>query len=334
MNFWTGVLLGLIAGWVAEWIIDWNYWRRRTRIVSTTTGGNAGLQDAIDQYRTETARLQNDLTATANLAQQRADELAALKSELATLKNALDSAHASLVQVQQQVSERDARIATLEAVHQSDRAEIERLQTALQHTEQNAAQAHADWHATPEPALPQTPVAATFATARLTEDDVATELARLRAELEEERRIHSLLRGSRRDPLIDINGIGPVYEKRLNEAGIWTFAELAALTPERVRAIINPEKWQLVEAEKWIEEARLRVYQANPDPLIDINGIGPVYQQKLFDAGVYTFEQLAAMTSDQLTAIIQPEEWQKVDFDRWIAEAKQFASRQQAREVG
>lgn len=122
MNFWMGVLLGFIAGWVAEWIIDWNYWRRRTRIISTTTGENAGLQDATDQYRTETARLQNDLTATANLAQQRADELAALKSELATLKNALDSAHASLVQVQQQVSERDARIATLEAAHQSDRA--------------------------------------------------------------------------------------------------------------------------------------------------------------------------------------------------------------------
>lgn len=33
-----------------------------------------------------------------------------------------------------------------------------------------------------------------------------------------------------------INGIGLVYEKRLNEAGIQTFAELAALALECIRA--------------------------------------------------------------------------------------------------
>lgn len=325
MSFWTGVLLGFIAGWVAEWIIDWNYWRRRTRIVHTATGESAALRGDLDQCRAETVRLQSDLTATAHLAQQRA-------SEIAVLQAALDNARAELAQVRQQLNEREERIAGLEMAQASDRAEIERLKSAVQHTEE-----HGGARMAPETALVQggaAPSATTFATARLAEDDVAAELARLRAELEEERRAHLLLRGSRRDPLIDINGIGPVYEKRLNAAGVQTFAELAALTPERIRSIIKPESWQLFEPEKWIEEARLRLRQAHPDPLIDINGIGPVYQKKLFDAGIYTFEQIASMTPDQIAAIIQPEEWQHVDFNRWIAEAAQFASRQQMKEGG
>ncbi len=326
MSFWTGVLLGFIAGWVAEWIIDWNYWRRRTRIVHTATGESAALRGDLDQCRAETVRLQSDLTATAHLAQQRA-------SEIAVLQAALDNARAELAQVRQQLNEREERIAGLEMAQASDRAEIERLKSATHLPEQEPVSRYV----APETTLLQgtaAPSATTFATARLAEDDVAAELARLRAELEEERRAHLLLRGSRRDPLIDINGIGLVYEKRLNAAGVQTFAELAALTPERIRSIIKPESWQLFEPEKWIEEARLRLRQANPDPLIDINGIGPVYQKKLFDAGIYTFEQIASMTPDQIAAIIQPEEWQNVDFNRWITEAAQFASRQQMKEAG
>lgn len=326
MSFWTGVLLGFIAGWMAEWIIDWNYWRRRTRIIHETTDESAALRSDLERCRAETVRLQNDLTATTNLAQQRA-------SEIAVLQAALDNARAELAQVRQQLNEREGLITKLETARQSDLAEMERLRAALQRAEQELAGAYTAPKTAPLPEM-AAPSAAAFATARLAENDIAAELARLRAELEEERRVHRMLRGSRRDPLIDINGIGPVYEKRLNEAGIQTFAELAALTPERIRAIIKPENWQLIEPEKWIEEARLRWRQANPDPLIDINGIGPVYQQKLFDAGIYTFEQLASMTPDQIAAIIQPEEWQNVDFNRWIAEAAQFASRQQMKEVG
>lgn len=59
-----------------------------------------------------------------------------------------------------------------------------------------------------------------------------------------------------KDNLEKINGIGPVFAKRLNNAGIFTFAELAEQTPERVREIINPQDWQKIEPEEWIEEAR------------------------------------------------------------------------------
>lgn len=59
-----------------------------------------------------------------------------------------------------------------------------------------------------------------------------------------------------KDRLQEINGIGNVFAKRFNEAGIFSFAELAAVTPERAREIINPQYWQEIEPEAWIAEAR------------------------------------------------------------------------------
>lgn len=60
------------------------------------------------------------------------------------------------------------------------------------------------------------------------------------------------------DPLGQIAGVGPVFEKRLWDAGIRTYADLAATTPDQVLAIIRPEHWQQIEPEPWIAEARAK----------------------------------------------------------------------------
>jgi predicted flap endonuclease-1-like 5' DNA nuclease len=60
----------------------------------------------------------------------------------------------------------------------------------------------------------------------------------------------------RRDQLEQIKGIGAVFARRLNEAGIHTFAQLAELSPDRTREIVDVDEWQKIEPEKWIEEAR------------------------------------------------------------------------------
>lgn len=65
-----------------------------------------------------------------------------------------------------------------------------------------------------------------------------------------------------RDRLQKINGIGDVFTRRFNDAGVYTFAQLAALTPQRAREIINPEEWQAIEPEKWIAEAKQFAEQA------------------------------------------------------------------------
>jgi len=59
----------------------------------------------------------------------------------------------------------------------------------------------------------------------------------------------------KREPLEKIQGIGAVYQKRLWEAGVLTFAQLAALEPEEILRIVQPRPWQKVDVQSWIREA-------------------------------------------------------------------------------
>jgi predicted flap endonuclease-1-like 5' DNA nuclease len=61
-----------------------------------------------------------------------------------------------------------------------------------------------------------------------------------------------------RDRLEKIDGIGDVYEHRLNSAGIWTFAQLSQMNVEAIMNLIQPEEWQKIEPDKWILEAAER----------------------------------------------------------------------------
>lgn len=59
------------------------------------------------------------------------------------------------------------------------------------------------------------------------------------------------------DDLKLIKGIGPVLERRLHELGVRTFADLAALTPARVKEIDEAIDFPgRIERERWIEQAR------------------------------------------------------------------------------
>jgi predicted flap endonuclease-1-like 5' DNA nuclease len=148
----------------------------------------------------------------------------------------------------------------------------------------------------------------------------------LHDELEATRRALVRLGTGRGDPLIDINGIGPIYQERLYAHGILTFDQLAAMSPERVRALVVADNAiGDVDTTSWIAEAQQLAGRPKRDPLIDIRGVGPVYEQRLLDAGIFTFEQVANMTVDEITAIIKPEAWQNVDIAAWIAEAKVLA---------
>jgi len=72
-------------------------------------------------------------------------------------------------------------------------------------------------------------------------------------------------------------------------------------------------------------QTRLRTQDAttlSQDRLQDIDGIGPVYVRKLNDAGLYTFAQVAASPIERLTEIINPQEWQTIDFSEWIRQAR------------
>lgn len=136
------------------------------------------------------------------------------------------------------------------------------------------------------------------------------------------------------DNLEEINGIGKVFARKLNAAGVMTFEDLARTSIERIREIIQPKAWQKIEPEAWVIEASDRAGRPvgftpapAPDNLEEINGIGAVYARKLSDAGITTFAQLAAAAPERLREILQPEDWQKFEPEAWSAEAAEFARR-------
>lgn len=59
-----------------------------------------------------------------------------------------------------------------------------------------------------------------------------------------------------KDNLERINGIGPVFARRFDQANVFTFSQLATLSPERIQEIIMPQPWQHIDPDAWIAEAK------------------------------------------------------------------------------
>jgi predicted flap endonuclease-1-like 5' DNA nuclease len=154
------------------------------------------------------------------------------------------------------------------------------------------------------------------------------ELERLRSELS--RRPAG---GARRDLFEDLPVIGEAYQRRLYGAGIFSFEELAALSPVRLHEIIGVDglDYELVlrEAAKAARGEAIsdaggagRRRRRQRDSLERINGIGVVYQRKLFAAGIDTFEDLIAAGPDKLYEVLEAD----LEYGPWITEAQGYAS--------
>jgi len=67
--------------------------------------------------------------------------------------------------------------------------------------------------------------------------------------------------------------------------------------------------------------------RTHPDDLTVIKGVGPVYQWKLRDAGVNTYQQLAASDAEQLRRMLDVKNWQRVNIESWVQQARDWAQR-------
>ncbi len=63
-------------------------------------------------------------------------------------------------------------------------------------------------------------------------------------------------RAIEKDDLRVIKGIGPVIEGKLNQAGIYSFKDLGALTPDRLREIVGKAISRLADEDSIIQQAR------------------------------------------------------------------------------
>ena len=250
MDF-RALILGLLIGWLVEWVIDWYYWRRRTSDSSAE----------LNSLRAQNNRLRADLDATSRSVNQlKAEigvpngELASAQAENARLRAELDAANSS---IGQHKTELDALHAKLDLATAANEAAQARLADAGSAAAQVAG-AQDDRFKTQRFTLSDIG-AASAAAPGADHSGLQAELAGAHTEIERLRsELDGLRRTQRRDPLIDINGIGPVIEKRMFEAGIFTFEQIAQATPQRLREIAQLKDWQEANPEEWIAEARKR----------------------------------------------------------------------------
>ncbi len=57
-----------------------------------------------------------------------------------------------------------------------------------------------------------------------------------------------------------------------------------------------------------------------------IKGIGPAFAKRLRAAGIATFADLAALTEQQLSDIIDAQAWQRIDPATWLSEAARLSA--------
>lgn len=297
---------------------------------------------ADDAVRPEAERLQAALEALAARDQVLADRsrrLAALESaasRLAALAARLEQAEAELAALrrarQAEAADRDERIAELER-RLAEAAVPEAVEAPLQEEPPSR------WNAP---------------------DDAADLVARLREDLHLERRRNALLaarndgaateaarrRGELEEALQRVAGL----EAQLSEArgaggpagayAHWEqwfhqrLADRAASDLARADETLRHQRAALEEKERLITRLidRLRAtgqVREGPDDLKDIIGIGPVLEGLLHGVGITSFEQLAALSDEEVDRIegllgVFPE---RIRRDRWIEQAADLASR-------
>lgn len=105
-------------------------------------------------------------------------------------------------------------------------------------------------------------------------------------------------------------------------------AKVESKTIEMAATIVEPVK--LTDSEK-IEKtsALLNIIgsaDGDKDPIIDIKGIGEVYEGKLNGLGIYTFKQIAKLTPEAIQLVESITEYfpGKIEREDWVGQAKEF----------
>jgi predicted flap endonuclease-1-like 5' DNA nuclease len=145
------------------------------------------------------------------------------------------------------------------------------------------------------------------------------------------------------DQLEAIKGIGRVFAQKLNAAGIYTFADLAAQTPDRLRAIIGTARaGSMVQPADWIQQARQRIQPDAPattavatpvpsaiqlDRLEAISGITPAIAARLNQTGILTYADLAGQSATRIQEALGADNQQPESvIAAWLVAARALAT--------
>lgn len=301
MDFLIPLVVGIIIGWIAEWVIDWVYWRR-----------------GIEEFYANETRLNNALAASNAETVQTKDALTAVQAEAAQHSADLSTARGNVEELQAKLSEALLRMEEMTPAKKRDDLEqingigpvFEKMLFAAG-IETYAQLAATSVEQLKEIINPSNPALVDFPSwiqqARRFAEVVVVDLLPYRLE--------------------EIRGIGPAYAKRLNEAGIHTFTDLAQAGEERLDEIIGERGARLMDTKDWIRQAKAFIGLTSGDrpplPLEEIKGIGPVFATRLDLAGIHTFEDLAKTNVDQIREALGSRGASVANVERWLREANE-----------
>ncbi len=226
-------VIGLLVGWVIEWIIDFFYWRKKCKSETET------LKSEVDRLRQQNADFNEKVTKLETENQN-------LRTEIETVAGAQADPTPEKVESGEQETRSAAAIEVEaepeEEIVPDDLTKIKGIGAVIQ-KKLNAAgiQTYSQLGALSPHQL---------------EEIVGDDIKRLANEEALINRATILAGDLIPDKLSKIKGIGPVIEKKLNEAGIYTYAHLGTLTPADLEAVVGEDIKRLADEDELIRQAR------------------------------------------------------------------------------
>ena len=131
-----------------------------------------------------------------------------------------------------------------------------------------------------------------------------------------------------------VGGIGEAYETKLYAAGIGTYWELSEIVDADLVRVLEVQDFQAVDIVA-IKAAALKLAEETdsvgrywdgtpPDDFEKLEGVGEVYERRLYDAGICTFRALAEVSEERLQEICQAPDWRRPDYISWITQAQRL----------
>ncbi|MFN2134316.1 MAG: helix-hairpin-helix domain-containing protein [Candidatus Promineifilaceae bacterium] len=135
------------------------------------------------------------------------------------------------------------------------------------------------------------------------------------------------------DNLLLISGVGPQSLAVLHDGGFNSYSALSDADPDALAVLFKDAGVRAGDLKAWIAEAKLRAagkrvqrsrhrlpkleaaeFVSCPQDLELIDGIGTVYEQRLYEAGVGSFWEVGMLPEALLSEILEAQAFQDVDF--------------------
>lgn len=303
---WLSLLIGVLIGWIIEWLIDLFYWRRKNADLVQT---EAALERQLAASEDTVRRLQAELDSAKASYQSTLDDLnaqlAAAHSDLKDMSTRVLGASDELNTTAAELETSRSHLLVITAENEELRARVAGLEAELEQALVRAAVVELEEVPAPADVLELEP------------EEMLVRAAVV--ELEPE------------DDLTIIEGIGPKIAAYLNQRGVYTFGQLAALDAENLHDLLreggpgiasaSTETWpgqaELAARGEWGKLMALQATigggtrQATRAPEVDrddnlsiVEGIGPKIEAVLKASGIRSFGQLAMAEPDKIKEIL------------------------------